>query len=353
MSSASQKALLIPSKGANFEIGTRAIPKPGHGQVLVKVHAAALNPVDKYIQKAGVFVDEFPAVAGNDGAGTIEELGEGVTGVQKGDRVLLQGLWVPDRGTFQQYVLGDAVRVAKIPSKYSFDEAATVPLTFATAAIGLYGKKGAARGGAGLARPWTASGRDKYKGNAALIVGGSSSVGRYAIQLAKLSGFGPIITTASSRNAEYAKSAGATHVIDYHTTSYADLPAAVAKIAPSVPLVYDAIASPEAQEASWKILAPKGSLITTLEPSVGKLGEEAEDGKTVHFVFGSSNSPENYYISNDFYDHLTSLLDTGAIKPNRFEKLPGGLAAIPAGVERLGQGKVSGVKLVANPQEGL
>ncbi|TFY82415.1 hypothetical protein EWM64_g1603 [Hericium alpestre] len=346
MSSASQKALLIPSKGAKFEVGTRTIPKPGPGQVLVRLYAAALNPVDNYIQQFGVFVESYPAVAGSDGAGTVEELGEGATGVAKGDKVFFQGLWVSDRGTFQQYALADA-----IPTKYSFDDVATIPLGFATAAIGLYAKR-AARGGAELATPWSAAGRDKYKGQPAVVIGGSSSVGQFALQLLKLSGFGPIITTASASNAEYAKAAGATDVIDYHTTPYAELPAAVAKITSTpVPVIYDAISSPESQQASWKILAPKGSLVVTLQPAVGKPGEEAEDGKRLVQVFGSSNHPENREIGNDIYAHLTGLLETGAVKPNKVEILPDGLAGIPAGVARLEQKGVSGVKLVARPQE--
>ncbi|TFY82413.1 hypothetical protein EWM64_g1605 [Hericium alpestre] len=344
MSSASQKALLIPSKGAEFEVGTRSIPKPGPGEVLVKLHAAALNPLDNIMQKYGLFIESYPAVPGNDGAGTVEELGEGVIGLQKGDRVA--------RGP-----------LTAIPSKYSFDEAATIPLGFATAALGLYDKRGkhgrvnlpsvwSAAGGAELPTPWSAAGRDKYKGHPAVITGGASSVGQFVIQLAKLSGFGPIITTASSRNAEYAKAAGATHVIDYNTTSYADLPAAVAKITSTpVPLIYDVIASPESQKASWAILAPKGTLVVSHDPVVGKLGEEAEDSKRVELVWGSTTDSDWHEIGNDIWAHLTGLLETGAVKPNKVEVLPDGLAGIPAGVERVGQGKVSGVKLVAHPQE--
>jgi NADPH:quinone reductase-like Zn-dependent oxidoreductase len=84
-----QKALLIPSKGAPFELGTRAIHKPGPGQLLIKNVAVALNPVDGFILKLAVFVEQYgyPVVAGSDGAGDVVEVGVGVTGWKVGDKV--------------------------------------------------------------------------------------------------------------------------------------------------------------------------------------------------------------------------------------------------------------------------
>jgi NADPH:quinone reductase-like Zn-dependent oxidoreductase len=84
-----QKALLLPAAGEDYYVGTRDIPKPGKGQVVVKNHAVALNPVDNYIQKYGIFVSPhgFPAVAGSDAAGEIYALGEDVQGWKKGDKV--------------------------------------------------------------------------------------------------------------------------------------------------------------------------------------------------------------------------------------------------------------------------
>ncbi|KAA1476198.1 GroES-like protein [Dentipellis sp. KUC8613] len=348
-----QKALILSSKGAPFTVGPRPIPKPGPGQVVVKVEAAAVNPVDYYIEQAGYFVDGYPFVAGSDAAGTVYELGEGVTILQKGDRVLFQSLFTADRGTFQQYVLADATRAAKVPSNLSFDEAATVPLGLATAALGLYAPIGA-RGGAALTPPWTAGGLGKYKDQPALVVGGSSSVGQFAIQLLKLSGFSPIISTASAKNTDYVKSAGATHVIDYHTTPYASLPAAVKDITSApVPIVYDAISSEDSQKAAWALLAPRGSLVVTLQPSaaVGKPGEEAEEGRRVAHVFGNVNAPVNTAFGDVLYAALTGLLESGGLKPNKVELLQGGLAGLAKGVERVGKREVSGEKLVARPQE--
>ncbi|KAI0040040.1 GroES-like protein, partial [Auriscalpium vulgare] len=297
MSSRLQKALILPAKFADFVVAERPIGQPGRGFVLVKIHAAALNPVDQKIKDLGIFIDEFPGVAGIDAAGTIEAVGGGVTEFKEGDRVLYQGWGKPaDRGTFQQYGLASVLGVAKIPDSLSFDQAATIPLGLGTAALGLYGKRDpkAERGGpAGLIAPWDEGGRGKFAGKPAVVIGGSSSVGQYAIQLAKLSGYDPIITTASAHNEAYCKAAGATHVVDYHKVPYSALPAAVAEIASSVPLVYDAISVADSQKASWVIAAPQGIVIVTLAPVVGKIGEEAEDGKRVFYTYGSVHAADN------------------------------------------------------------
>ena len=82
-----QKALLIEKKNGPFVVGMRAIPTPGAGDLLVKVHATGLNPLDWKIQVYGIVVETFPAVLGTDGAGEVVEVGEGVEGWSKGDKV--------------------------------------------------------------------------------------------------------------------------------------------------------------------------------------------------------------------------------------------------------------------------
>ena len=87
MSRTEQKVLHLDSKFGNFVLATGPVPRPGAGDLLVKVEAAALNPVDWKIQKHGIFIEKYPAVLGSDFAGIIEEVGEGVDGFSKGDRV--------------------------------------------------------------------------------------------------------------------------------------------------------------------------------------------------------------------------------------------------------------------------
>jgi NADPH:quinone reductase-like Zn-dependent oxidoreductase len=85
--SSEQKVLWFSETGGPFQIATRETPRPGPGFLLVKIESCALNPVDKVSQRTGFLVDRYPYIAGCDGAGTIEEVGQGVSEVSKGDRV--------------------------------------------------------------------------------------------------------------------------------------------------------------------------------------------------------------------------------------------------------------------------
>ena len=87
MAPTTQKAFIIDAKLGNYNLGTVPIPKPVSGEILIKIKTVALNPVDWMIQRYGVLVDKYPAILGLDIAGDVEEIGEGVTEFQKGDRV--------------------------------------------------------------------------------------------------------------------------------------------------------------------------------------------------------------------------------------------------------------------------
>jgi NADPH:quinone reductase-like Zn-dependent oxidoreductase len=87
MANTQQRALLFSEKGGQFHIITKEIPRPGPGFVLVKIESCALNPVDEFSRLTGTFVDKYPYIAGNDGSGIVEEVGEGVSELRKGDRV--------------------------------------------------------------------------------------------------------------------------------------------------------------------------------------------------------------------------------------------------------------------------
>ena len=82
-----QKVLYLTKKNGPFEVHTADVPKAGPGQLLVKVEATGINPVDWKIQLWGLFIEKFPSILGSDIVGTVEELGEGVSGFAKGDRV--------------------------------------------------------------------------------------------------------------------------------------------------------------------------------------------------------------------------------------------------------------------------
>ena len=81
------KALLLLEKQGSLAVRDIETPKPGPGEILVKVEAAALNPLDWKIQAYGLIVEKYPAILGFDGAGTVVEVGEDVTSFAVGDRV--------------------------------------------------------------------------------------------------------------------------------------------------------------------------------------------------------------------------------------------------------------------------
>lgn len=87
---ATQKALWLPKIGTEFILGKNKIPEPGRGEVLVKLAASALNPLDLVIPKSGFFdITEYPAILGEEGAGVVHKVGDGVTNLAKGDKVFV------------------------------------------------------------------------------------------------------------------------------------------------------------------------------------------------------------------------------------------------------------------------
>ncbi|KAH9924379.1 chaperonin 10-like protein [Fomitopsis serialis] len=346
------RALYLPEKQAPFVVRSVPTYKPGPGELLIKVEAAGLAPADWAIQAMGILVEKYPAIIGFDAAGTVEEVGEGVTKFQKGDRVFQQCAFGDDRcAGFQQYALTSEDTTAKIPDDITFDQAATIPLALATSAVALYHDGVNVIGGTcGLTPPWEEGGRGKYQGQPTVVFSGASTVGQMTIQLLKLSGFSPIIATASLSNASFLKSLGATHVLD-RRLSPAALQAEIRKITPEpFKTIFDAAGAEETQNLGYDLLAPGGVLASVQHDLVAP--EKKVPEKTNFFMFGDVHIPQNRKLGASLYSKLTELLAEGALKPVPVEVVPGGLEGIPAGVEKVGKG-VSCVKLVAHPQENV
>ncbi|KAI0749263.1 GroES-like protein [Daedaleopsis nitida] len=326
-------------------------PHPGPQDVLVKIFATALNPVDWKIQAYGYFITNYPFVPGTDAAGIVEEVGAEVTNVAKGDKVLFQGWFENPKATFQQYAIVPAEITAKIPENISFDQAASIPLGLATVFTGTWNKDPEAKS-TDIPAPWEAGGETKFAGKPAFILGGSSSVGQYAIQLARLNKFSPIIATASLHNEALLKSLGATHVINRSLAPEAIL-SEVQKITGGTPIqyVYDAVSLADTQSIAYQALAPGGVLLLVLPDAIPEDLKADADGKKIVNVFGNIHTPSNRKIGVEVYKRLTQWLKDGLLVPNRVEVLPNGLAGIPDGLNRLKEDKVSGMKLIARPQE--
>ncbi|EPQ55127.1 NAD P-binding protein [Gloeophyllum trabeum ATCC 11539] len=218
-----------------------------------------------------------------------------------------QGSYTQDSAGYQQYALTVADFSAKVPSQLSLDEAASLPSATIAAAFGLYGEVNeAGPGSAGLTPPWEAGGRGKYSGKPIFISGGSSSVGQLVIQFATLSGFSPIIVTASPHNESLLKSLGATHVIDRSLQAEALRSAVSAVMIAQLEIIFDAVSVNDSQQTAYDLLAPGGTLVLTLPPTIRA---DRESHKRAFYIMG--------FIHGD-------------IKPNPVKVIPGGLNGIVA-----------------------
>ena len=188
-----------------------------------------------------------------------------------------------------------------------------------------------------------------------------------AIQLAKLSGFSPIITTASPRNAPSLLALGATHVLDRRLLPKA-LHAQIASIARQpIETIYDAVSVPDTQDLAYDLLAPGGCLVLVLQDTIDS--DKKTPDRRIVTVDSSIGAPHNRETGISLYSQLGVLLERRYMKvgsivslglqavwcllrfhqPNNVEVLPCGLEGIPAGLRQLEAG-VSNVKLIALPQ---
>ncbi|TCD61761.1 hypothetical protein EIP91_007963 [Steccherinum ochraceum] len=354
-----QQTLAITTAQGAWEVYPYPVHEPQPDEVAIKIEAVGLNPVDWKVQAIRYFsnfVKEYPAILGSDAAGVVVAVGEGVADFAVGDRVLYQGYFTNRLSTFKQYSVFPSELVAKIPDTITFDQAATVPLALATAALGLYN----AGNGVGLVAPWKEGGRGKYAGQPLVLLGGSTSVGQFVLQLAKISGLSPIIATASPRNFDLVKAFGATHVID-RKLSASEIAAAVKDVTSDpVKIVYDAISLEHTQLLAYSVLSLGGTLVLLLPSLIPEDRLIADsDSKKVVIPFGNFYLENNRELGKSLYAVLRELLETGEIKaspflralPNPVEVLPEGLVGIVDGLARLQADKVSARKLVARPHE--
>ncbi len=250
-------------------------PVAREGEVLVRVHAAGVNPVDWKIRQ-GFLKDfrpmQFPYIPGVDIAGVIEEVGQGVTAFQKGQAVYGQGM-----GAYTEYAVASVSTIALKPQKLSFDEAATIPVGATTAWQGLfdYGKLEA--------------------GQRVLIQGAAGGVGLFAVQFARWKG-AHVIGTASRANVDFVRSLGAETVVDYTTT-------AVEQVVHDVDLVFDGVGG-NALPSSVQALKRGGTLVTIAGQPPAELVKERD----VHVESFSAR------VSSELLQTFAQLIDSGEVK---------------------------------------
>jgi len=184
-----------------------ARPVPAADEILIKVYASGVNPVDWVVREGGnealrAYLT-LPMTLGWDAAGVVEEVGSEVTGFQKGDAVYGEPNF-PGDGSYAEYCAAKASQFALKPKRLSFSEAAGVPLAGLTAWTALF-EHGQLR-----------------SGQRVLIQGASGGVGSFAVQFAKAKG-AYVIGTASAGNLDYLRQLGADEAIDYRSQPVAEL----------------------------------------------------------------------------------------------------------------------------------
>ncbi|MGQ9490103.1 MAG: quinone oxidoreductase family protein [Anaerolineae bacterium] len=212
-------------------------PSPGPGQALVKVAAAGVNFIDIY-QRMGWYKVPLPAIPGNEGAGVVQAVGEGVTDVAAGDRVA----WFGASGCYAEYALVPADRLAPLPAALSFEQGAAAMVQGVTAYVLSH-----------VTYPLK-------PGDRCLVHAAAGGVGLLLCQMAKAAGAFVIGTTSTEEKAALARAAGADEVILYTQQDFLEEVKRITGGA-GVNVVYDSVGK-DTFDRSLECLAPLGMLVS-------------------------------------------------------------------------------------------
>ena len=195
------KAILVHEFGGPEVLKLEEVPtpRPGAGQILVRIHAAGVNPYETYMRSGTYAIKPpLPYTPGSDGAGVVDAVGEGVDNFKLGDRVYLS---IPI-GAYAEYALATVAQVHPLPAKVTFSQGAGLWVPYGTAYHALYQ---CARARAG---------------EAVLIHGASGGVGTAAVQMARALGLKVLATASSDKGLDLVKREGAHHAFNHAKTGY-------------------------------------------------------------------------------------------------------------------------------------
>jgi NADPH:quinone reductase-like Zn-dependent oxidoreductase len=277
------KAAQISEYGDNSVIKVVETDKPviSDGQVLVEVHAASLNPVDGSIRSGYMHQMaplKFPVTLGGDIAGTVAEVADGVEGFAVGDSVYGQSLAIfGGSGAFAEYAAANAGVLAKIPENIDFREAASLPLTAASAIQALVHHA------------------ELQEGQKVFIHGGSGGIGVIAIQVAKALG-AYVATTASGEGIELVSGLGADEVIDYKSEDFTEKLSGYDVVLNNVLNEFDKTLS---------VLKAGGIAVSLTGPADAELAEK----------LGVTTVAQFTQITSDILNALNQMIEDGKVKP--------------------------------------
>ncbi|WP_375476778.1 NADP-dependent oxidoreductase [uncultured Nostoc sp.] len=255
---------------------TIAQPEPQPNEVLIRVQAAGVNPLDWKI-RAGYMKEIFPMplpfTPGMDVAGIVEAIGTDVKAFQVGQAVYGE----LRMGAYAQFATAPQDAIALKPETLDFVQAASVPMVAMTAYQGLFDRA------------------DLKPGQTVLIHAASGGVGMFAVQFAKWKG-AHVIGTASAANVEFIRSLGADQAIDYKATPFEE-------VVENVDVVLDTLGG-DTQARSYSVLKPGGILVATAAPPNAQKAQEQ----------GIRAEMMNMKPSASLLEEIASLLDSGQLK---------------------------------------
>ncbi len=234
-------------------------PQPKAGEVLIKLKASGVNPAD-WKMRGGAYKQfmplQFPWTPGLEGAGVIEETGDGVTSFKPGQEV-----YGRMTGSYAEYVSVPAADLQPKPSGLTFEQAAAVPVGALTA--------------------WGAviEAANVQAGQRVLVQGAAGGVGGFGVQLAYWKG-AHVIGTASAGNLDFVRSLGAESAIDYNADRFET-------VVHDLDVVFDTVGG-DITERSWKVLRPDGVYVTV----AGRLAPDAGKAQGVRAMNGARTSNE-------------------------------------------------------------
>lgn len=307
------RAIAIEEFGAPDKLRSVTLPRPrpGRGEVLIRVVAAGVNPVDWKICRgmlAEILPHRFPLVPGWDVAGVVEEMGEGCQRLRKGDRV-----WAYARkpkvqwGCYAEYVALPEASVGLMPSKLLFEEAAAVPLAALTAWQCLF------------------SLRALEPGATLLVHAAAGGVGHLAVQLAKRAG-AVVFGTCGPEKQAFVLAQGADAVIDYVNQSFGDV--VRTRRPDGCDVILDCVGG-ETLAASYDLVRRGGHLVSIVENPDAALARER--AIRADFVFVTPNVEQ--------LDAIARRIDRGELRPHVEKILPLGDAAEALAVSERGHVK--------------
>ncbi|MTH53073.1 zinc-binding alcohol dehydrogenase family protein [Bacillus mangrovi] len=311
------------------------IPAPGERDLLVKMKAVSVNPVDTKLRSKGE-EEENLKILGWDAAGIVEKTGAAVTGFKPGDEVYYSGS-VSRQGTNSEYHLVDERIAAEKPKNLSFEEAAAMPLTSLTAWEGLFERLGISEC------------PEDNDGKAILLIGAAGGVGSIALQLAKRAGLKVVGTASREETEQWARKNGADDIITHYEPFKKQLEEIGVK---NLDYIFCLNSTDQHWEAMIEAIAPQGkicSIVETKEPQDISLLQQKSVTFVMEFMFTKALfGTEDMESQGEILRKMAHLFEKGELHSTLTETIrPFNAESLKKAHQKLESGKTIGKIVVS------